>query len=69
MNISATHLNYIVGGSSGIGLAVARLLVARGQPVVLVSRSVTKLQAARQELEALDGAGRGGHKEREPLSE
>jgi NAD(P)-dependent dehydrogenase (short-subunit alcohol dehydrogenase family) len=57
VNIDAKHLNYVVGGSSGIGLAVARLLVARGQPVVLVSRSVTKLQAARQELEAIDSAG------------
>ena len=57
MNANATRLNYIVGGSSGIGLAVARLLVARDQTVVLVSSSVAKLQSAQQELEALDGAG------------
>ena len=57
MNNEAVPLNYIIGGSSGIGLAVARLLATRGRPVVLVSSSAVKLAAARRELETLDCAG------------
>src|SRR6516164_8143606 len=35
---SGKSLSYIVGGSSGMGLATARLLVADGGTVVLVAR-------------------------------
>ncbi|WP_183094167.1 SDR family oxidoreductase [Nocardioides stalactiti] len=43
---------YVVGGSEGIGLAVARRLAAAGGDVVVLSRSETKLAAALVALEA-----------------
>jgi 3-dehydrosphinganine reductase len=42
----------ITGGSSGIGLALARHLVARGASVWLVARNKAKLTAACKELKA-----------------
>src|SRR5215469_7751562 len=53
---SGKSLSYIVGGSSGMGLATARLLVADGGTVVLVAREQDKLAARKGELEA---GGRG----------
>jgi NAD(P)-dependent dehydrogenase (short-subunit alcohol dehydrogenase family) len=50
---SNKDLSYVVGGSSGIGLATARLLVAQGGTVVLVGRNGAKLDAAEKELEAI----------------
>lgn len=40
----------IVGGSSGMGEASARILLQDGTPVLLVGRDSAKLDAARQEL-------------------
>jgi len=40
----------IVGGSSGIGLAVAERLVEQAIPVTLVGRSAVKLSAAKEQL-------------------
>ena len=37
---------YITGGSSGIGLELAKLLVARGADLVLIARNVKKLEEA-----------------------
>ncbi|MGD0174958.1 MAG: SDR family oxidoreductase [Anaerolineales bacterium] len=42
----------ITGGSSGIGLALARQLVGRGASVWLTARNAVKLEAARKELQA-----------------
>jgi short-subunit dehydrogenase len=53
---------YIVGGSSGIGLAIARELRARGANVLLLARNQERLQRAAQELSAerlQTGTGRG----------
>jgi len=47
------ELALVVGGSEGIGLAVAERLVAAGDHVVVLSRSATKLAAARARLEGL----------------
>jgi NAD(P)-dependent dehydrogenase (short-subunit alcohol dehydrogenase family) len=49
---SGKSLSYIIGGSSGMGLATARLLVADGGTVVLVGRDQGKLDARKGELEA-----------------
>ncbi|MCK5153522.1 MAG: SDR family oxidoreductase [Spirochaetales bacterium] len=41
---------YITGGSSGIGLATAKEFIKYGASVLLISRNVTKLEAARNLL-------------------
>lgn len=46
-------LALIVGGSSGIGLATARLLLARDVPTVIVGRSSKKLETAQRELSSV----------------
>jgi 3-dehydrosphinganine reductase len=43
----------ITGGSSGIGLAAARLLAARGANIWIVARDSAKLAAAKKEIEGL----------------
>ncbi|MCC6207327.1 MAG: SDR family oxidoreductase [Gammaproteobacteria bacterium] len=45
-------LALIVGGSSGMGLATARLLLERGIPTVIVGNAPEKLERARRELSA-----------------
>ena len=47
---------YVVGGSSGIGLAVAKILAGKGAHIVLFSRSEDKLQKA---LDDVKQAARG----------
>jgi hypothetical protein len=42
----------IVGGSSGMGLATARLLLRHGGSVILVARDEVKLDGVRQELDS-----------------
>lgn len=46
----------ITGGSAGIGLATARLLVAEGARVAICARGAERLAAAVAELRALPGA-------------
>jgi Short-chain dehydrogenases of various substrate specificities len=43
---------YIIGGSSGMGLATARLLVEDGGTVVLVARDEDKLVRRQKDLES-----------------
>ncbi|MEJ5198212.1 MAG: SDR family oxidoreductase [Anaerolineae bacterium] len=50
----------VTGGSSGIGLATARLLASRGARVWLVARNQERLRAALAEVEAA-GSGTRGH--------
>lgn len=45
-------LALIVGGSSGMGLATARLLLERGIPTAIVGNAPEKLEAAKRELSA-----------------
>jgi 3-dehydrosphinganine reductase len=44
---------YITGGSSGIGLAIARELISRGATVVLIARNRERLESVREELQSL----------------
>ncbi|KAJ4490053.1 oxidoreductase [Lentinula aciculospora] len=44
---------YVTGGSSGLGLAVAKLLVLKGAHVSIVSRDAQRLENAMKELEAV----------------
>jgi len=48
---------YITGGSSGIGLALAKLLAKEGADLVLLARSESKLIAAKTELTPMLSAG------------
>lgn len=48
-------LTLITGGSSGIGLAVARQIAKAGGRMILVARGLENLQAAQKEVEALGG--------------
>ena len=48
----------ITGGGSGIGAATARLLVARGDQVLLVGRTEDRLRATQRALEDEFGGGR-----------
>jgi 3-dehydrosphinganine reductase len=43
---------YITGGSSGIGLAIARELMSRGATVVLIARNRERLESARKGLQS-----------------
>jgi len=43
---------YIVGGSSGIGLSIARALSARGAHVVIFARAKDRLDRAREQVAA-----------------
>lgn len=51
----------ITGGSSGIGLEIARLYLARGHSVSLLARRVEFLEAARRNLAATPEAARRIH--------
>ncbi len=54
MTTEFTHQKVLViGGSSGIGKAAARLIIERGGSAVLVGRTLDKLQAATSELSTL----------------
>jgi 3-dehydrosphinganine reductase len=44
---------YITGGSSGIGLAIARELMSRGATVVLIAKNRERLLSAREGLQSL----------------
>lgn len=46
---------YMTGGSSGIGLAIAKVMAAQGAHLVLIARRPDKLQAAQSALERLRG--------------
>jgi len=50
-NASGKHC-YVTGGSQGLGLEVARLLVAQGAHVSIVARDQTKLDAAIRSIES-----------------
>ena len=50
-----TPIAVVIGGSSGMGLASARKLVARGVAVHLIARATERLAAAKRELEAQGG--------------
>lgn len=52
MNIVTQPSALVVGGSSGIGLATARLLLERNVTTVIVGNSTEKLAAAKRELSA-----------------
>ena len=45
----------ITGGSTGIGLCLAKEFVSRGAAVTLIARTASKLKTAQAELEAIIG--------------
>lgn len=55
MDFFRDKIVYITGGSSGIGLAAAKLVLAAGGSVAVSARGKERLEAARLELVALGG--------------
>ncbi len=53
MGVNNNKVVYITGGSSGIGLALAKSFAKQGADLVLLARSETKLLAAKNELTPL----------------
>lgn len=49
------QIAYVVGGSSGMGLATAKLLAAEGLTIALVARDSVKLATAKREIEQAGG--------------
>ncbi|MEM9046496.1 MAG: SDR family oxidoreductase [Pseudomonadota bacterium] len=49
-----TSISYVIGGSSGMGLASARQLIEEGRTVALIARDPRKLARAKAELENND---------------
>lgn len=50
----------VTGGSSGIGLSVARHVASLGAKVTLVARNVERLEKAKQEVESVSVNEEGG---------
>ncbi len=57
MNIFESKIALVTGGSSGIGLALAKALVAKGSHVAILARRRELLDGAVKELEALKVQG------------
>lgn len=60
---AAPRVAIVTGGSSGIGLAIGRLLAEAGYDVVLTARTADKLRAAAEEVGARWVAGDSGDPE------
>lgn len=52
MNFYQDKTAFITGGSTGIGLAIAKSLAAQGSHVVIFARTISKLESAKTEIEA-----------------
>jgi short-subunit dehydrogenase len=52
MNFYQDKTAFITGGSTGIGLAIAKALAAQGSHVVIFARTVSKLESAKTEIDA-----------------
>ncbi len=58
-NILAGKVAYITGGGSGINLGIAEVLAAQGATVVLVGRTLEKVEGAAAEIVARGGSATG----------
>ena len=57
--ILAGRVAFVTGGSSGIGLGIAKALAAQGARVMVNGRNAEKLAAAVEEIRALGGTAEG----------
>tara|TARA_B110000211_G_scaffold83448_1_gene97594 strand:+ start:3696 stop:4463 length:768 start_codon:yes stop_codon:yes gene_type:complete len=53
MSVSKNNLAVIIGGSSGMGLATAQQLAAKGTDLIIIGRDTDKLKAIKAELSPL----------------
>ena len=51
MTYFSNKLAFITGGSSGIGLAIARKLFSYGANLIIIARNSEKLEDARRDIE------------------
>jgi len=57
--ILAGRVAFVTGGSSGIGLGIAKMLASQGARVMINGRNEEKLAAAVKEIESMGGAAAG----------
>ena len=57
--ILAGRVAFVTGGSSGIGLGVAKMLAVQGARVMINGRNAEKLAGAVEEIRALGGTAEG----------
>ena len=53
MSVSKNNLAVIIGGSSGMGLATAQQLAAKGTDLIIIGRDTDKLKVIKAELSPL----------------
>lgn len=55
--MTTSNIAFIIGGSSGMGLATAKQLVAQGTSVIILGNNIAKLAAAKSQLKAVASNG------------
>lgn len=54
MNFYKNKTAFITGGSTGIGLAIAKALAKEGANIVIFARTISKLEIAKKEIESVN---------------
>ena len=51
--MTTSNIAFIIGGSSGMGLATAKQLVAQGTSIIILGNNTTKLESAKSQLTSI----------------
>eukprot|EP00054_Salpingoeca_dolichothecata_P011279 m.62678 g.62678 ORF g.62678 m.62678 type:complete len:324 (-) comp19391_c0_seq1:79-1050(-) len=57
LNVKGKHI-FVTGGSTGLGLAIAKRLAEAGANLTIIARNADKLAKAKETLSAIKGAGK-----------